>query len=98
MAREFQCFEQTFWRADISMSIALIIPFITLSNIKLNFLDLELDWRLFTITESLSTIQRVKLVERKVFVVVALIFDKEIFVVHVAALSSDLVIHLFCRT
>lgn len=89
-------FEETFLLANISIDIALGIPFLTLSNVGVNFTDQEPQWRSYTIVKSLLMIREVDLVGRKEFAAAALNSKNGTFTVYVAtsaSFSSD--VHLF---
>ena len=60
-----QFFLETFLLADISMKVVLKIPFFTFSNADIQFADKELIWRFYTTKETLLTIRRVKLINKK---------------------------------
>lgn len=78
------------------MNIALRMLFLTLSNAKINFLELELNWRLYTTIETLLTTKQVELIKEKKFVATALDLNDKIFVVYVTSLNNT-DIHLFSR-
>ena len=75
--------------ANVSPKIVLGMPFLTVSSADIDFLGRELRWKTYTAKEALPTTRRVKLVGKKEFVAAALDPKSEIFVVHVASLSSD---------
>lgn len=62
--------------------------FLMLSNVKINFLERELNWRLYTTIEILPTIKQVELVGKKVFVAIVLDPNDETYVIHIASLTS----------
>lgn len=64
------------------------MPFLILSNVKINFLEWELNWRLYITGEALLTTKQVELVRRKGFAVTIFDSDDKIFLVHIASLSS----------
>ena len=86
-ARKVRFFEETFLLADISMDVALGMPFLTLSDADVRFTDRELHWRSYTVSEALPTTRRVELIDRKEFAAAALSKDDEAYVVHVASLA-----------
>ena len=86
-----QFFQETFLLADISMGVVLGIPFLTLSNADVQFVEKALTWRTYTTAEALPTTKRVELIDKKEFAKAALDENSETFVVHVASL--DLGIH-----
>lgn len=70
------------------MYIELEIFFLTPSNIKINFLEQKLNWRLYTTIEDLPTIKRVELVKKKEFVAAALDLDNKTFMVYLAFFTN----------
>ena len=64
------------------------MPFLTLSNADVQFVEKELTWRSYTTAEALPTTKRVELINKKEFAKAALDENSETFVVHVASLSS----------
>ena len=79
------------------MNIALEIPFFTLSNIKINFTNCHFYWKTFTITKTLLTIRQLELIEKKEFTTTAFDLEDKVFIVHIASISRDLIIHSFWR-
>lgn len=70
------------------MDIVLGMLFLTLSNAKINFLEWELNWNLYTTIEALLTIKQVELVRKKQFANIALDPDNKIFIVYIDSLTS----------
>lgn len=66
---KFCYFEETFLLANITMDLAFEIAFFILSNVKINFNDRELRWKLYTVAKTLSNIRQVQLVGKKQFAV-----------------------------
>ena len=52
-------FQETFLLADISAEVVLGMPFLTLSNADVQFVEKELTWRFYTTAEALPTTKRV---------------------------------------
>lgn len=77
------------------MEIVLGMPFLTLSNVDIQFAEGELTWRSYTIAEALPTTSRVEFIDKKEFAKAVLDKNVEVFVVHVASLSlrSKMTIH-----
>ena len=48
-------FQETFLLADISAEVVLGMPFLTLSNADVQFVEKELTWRSYTTAEALPT-------------------------------------------
>ena len=80
-------FQETFLLADISAEVVLGMPFLTLSNADVQFVEKELTWRSYTTAEALPTTKRVELINKKEFAKAALDENSETFVIHVASLS-----------
>ena len=91
---KFRFFQETFLVADTRMNIVLGIPFLTLSNIDIRFAERELTWKIYTAVDTLPTTKRVQIINRKKVVKVALDPNKEVFVVHVATITSKMAIYL----
>ena len=72
------------------MEVILKMPFFTFSNAKIQFERKELTWRSYTTKEVLSTIWKVKLIDKKKFARVALNEKSEPFMLHIAALEAPL--------
>ena len=91
-------FQETFLLADISAEVVLDMPFLTLSNADVQFVEKELTWRSYTTAEALPTTKRVELIDKKEFAKAALDENSETFVVYVASLSLVPGIHLDRKT
>ena len=83
-------FQELFLFADTTVEMVLGMPFLTLSNADVSFLERELTWKSYTVDEVLSTIKQVELIDKKEFAKAALDAESETFVVHVAALEAPL--------
>lgn len=79
------------------MDIIFGMFFFTLSNVKVNFNNCKLKWRLYITMKALLTTRRVKPVGKKEFTIAALDPEDETFIVYVAfIISSSLdLVHLF---
>ena len=87
-------FEETFLLADTSIEVVLGIPFLALSNANVEFVEVgKLTWRLYTAVEALPTKNRVELIDKRKFAKTVLDKDSETFMVHVAALEAETLIH-----
>ncbi len=89
--RRERCFEESFLLANVRPDIVLAMPFLTMSNADVDFQARDLQWRSYTTGEVLPTTRQVELIGKKEFAAAALDSEHEGFVVHVAALSVDLV-------
>ena len=69
------------------------MPFLTLSNADVQFVEKELTWRSYTTAEVLPTTKRVELINKKEFAKVALDEKSETFVVYVASFNLTPGIH-----
>ena len=83
-------FEKTFLMANVSPKVVLGMPFLTLSDVDVDFLGPELCWRTYTIKKVLPTTRRIKLVGKKEFTAIALDLEYEIYVVDIGSVSSDI--------
>ena len=86
-------FQETFLLADISAEVVLGMPFLTLSNANVQFVEKELTWRSYTTAKALPTTKRVELVNKKKFAKAALDENSKTFVMHVASLNLIPEIH-----
>ena len=80
-------FQETFLLANISAKVVLGMPFLTLKNANVQFVEKKLTWRSYTTAKALPTTKRVELINKKKFVKTALDEKSEIFVVYVAFLN-----------
>ena len=69
------------------------MPFLTLSNADVQFVEKELTWRTYTTAKALPTTKRVELNDKKEFAKMVLDENSETFIVHVASLNLTLGIH-----
>ena len=79
--------QEIFLLADISVEVVLGMPFLTLSNADVQFVEKKLTWRSYTTAEALPSTKRVELIEKKEFAKAALDENSETFVIYVASLS-----------
>ena len=86
-------FQETFLLADISAEVVLSMPFLTLSNADVQFVEMEIIWRSYITAEALPTTKWVELINKKEFAKAALDEKSETFVVHVASLNLTPGIH-----
>lgn len=70
------------------MKIVLGMPFLTLSNVDIQFAGGELTWRSYSIAEALPTTSRVEFIDKKEFAKAMLDKNVEVFVVHIALSQS----------
>lgn len=73
--------------------MVLDILFLTFSNADVLFVEQELNWRLYSLAEALSTTKRVQIIGKKKFTVVAFDSGKKTFVVHMAHLGAIMSIY-----
>ena len=88
-ANRVRFFEEIFLVANISLEVVLKMLFLTLSGANVDFLGWELWWKTDITKEALPTTRRIELVGKKKFAAAPLDLESEIFVVHVASLSSN---------
>ena len=100
-ANQVRFFEETFLVANVSPEVAFGMPFLTLSDADVDFLDRELRWRIYTTQEAVPTTRPIELVGKKEFAAAAIDSEHETFLVHVASPSSiplDANVHPFHRS
>ena len=73
--------------SNTKIAVVLGMPFLTLSNVNVEFSERNLIWRSYTLAEALLTTRLVKLIDKMVFANVASDENVEAFVVYVALLS-----------
>ena len=71
------------------------ISFLTFSKVDIRFIERKLVWGIYTAAEALPTTRRVKIIDKREFVVVALNTNDGTFVVHVAALAKPTTIPIY---
>lgn len=57
---------------NISIDITLRMPFITISNVKIDFVDRHIYWKIYIIAKILPMTKRVKLIGKKEFAYIAI--------------------------
>ena len=87
-ANRVRFFEKAFLVANVSQEVVFEMPFLILSGADVDFLGRKLQYRAYITKEALPTTIRVKLVGKKEFAATVLDPEYEIYVVHVASLSS----------
>ena len=85
---QIKFFEETFMVANISPKVVLGMPFVTLSNVDVDFLDQKPRRGIYTTEKALPTTRYVELIDKKEFTAATLDPENETFVVHVASLNS----------
>ena len=73
------------------MKMVLKMPFLTFSNVDIQFTQKELTWRSYTIAEAPLTSKRVEFMDKKKFAKVVLDDKFETFMVHVTAQEALLI-------
>ena len=92
-----RCFEKTFLLANTNMEVILGMPFLSLSNVNVEFAKLgKFTWRIYIGAETLPITSWVEFIDKKVFAKVVLDDNFETFVVYVATLEMPIAmpIHL----
>lgn len=84
----YRFFEETFLLADINMEVILSMPFLSLSNIDINFNVKDPIWRSYIAVEILPITSWVKLIDKREFVKTALDKNSKTFVMHVTAMVA----------
>ena len=90
-------FKEIFLLADISIDIALNMPFFILNDVKIDFVNCHIHWRSDTIVKVLPTIRQVKLIGKKEIATITLDLEDEVIIVNVDSISSNMAIYLFWR-
>lgn len=80
-------FEKTFLLTDINMVIVLRMSFLTLSNIKINFISYHIYQRTYIDVELLPTTRGVELIRKKRFAAIALNLEDEAFIVYITSIN-----------
>ena len=80
-------FQETFLLADISVEVVLCMPFLTLSNADVQFVEMELTWKSYITAKLLPTIKRIEFINKKEFAKEALDKKSENFVVHMTSFN-----------
>ena len=87
-------FEEIFLLADTSMKIVLGMPFLAFNKADVEFTKLgKLIWRSYTAAEALPTTSWVKLIDKREFAKSVFDENSKTFVVHVATLEAETLIH-----
>ena len=86
-------FQETFLLADISAEVVLSMPYLTLSNADVQFVEKAFTWRSYTTAEALPIIKQIELINKKEFAKVVLDENSETFVTHVVSLNLAFGIH-----
>lgn len=83
-------FEKNFLLANVKPDIVLGIFFLTINNANVNFKAQNLQWRSYTTAKVLLTIRKIKLIEKKKFIIAILYSDYKTFVVYIAIRNISL--------
>ena len=86
-------FQETFLLANTSMKVVLRMPFLTLSNVDIQFAEKELTWRTYITKDTLLTTCWVEFLNKKKFAELVLDENVEAFIVHVPSLTSKMTIY-----
>ena len=82
-------FEKIFILAEINIDIILNISFLTLSNVKIDFIDRHIYWKSYTVVKVFLITRQIELIGNKEFAVVVLNLEDKAFVIHIASISLD---------
>lgn len=85
-----QSFQKRFFLANISMDIVLGLPFLTLNNANIQFMEKELIWSSYIISKALLITKLVELINKKKFAKIAWDENFEIFGVYIVVLKASL--------
>ena len=86
-------FQKTFLMANTSMEVVFEMPFLTLSNANVGFLDKKLTWRTYSVGEILPTTKRVQIIDWKEFAKAALDPKNKAFVLHIVTITLKMTIY-----
>lgn len=81
--------------ANISIKIVLKAPFLIFFNIDIRFIQKKYILKSYIIIKVLFTIKKIKLIDKKKFIVIAMHENSEIFLLHIVALKTKLLILIF---
>ena len=76
------------------MEVVFEMPFLTLSKVKVGFVERELTWKIYTIAETLPMIKKIQIIGSKEFAKAVLDLEQKAFIVHVATLFKIMKMHL----
>ena len=82
-------YEKSFLLADVKPEIVFKMPFLTMSNVDVNFQAWNLQWRSYTTRDVLPTTRQVELIGKKKFAATSFDPEHKTFIVHIAALSVN---------
>ena len=89
----FRFFQETFLLADICIKVVISMPFLTFSNVDIQFAEKKLTQSTYTTKKALPTTCQVEIINQKKLAKAALDENAEAFVVHVSSLQSRMTIH-----
>lgn len=73
---------------NLSINVNLEMIFLNLHNLKVDFLELEIFWRIYFFIETISTTNQVILVRNKEFAFATFDLEDKIYIIHIASISS----------
>lgn len=76
--KKFWFYIKIFLLTNLNMDIILRMPFLILNNMKINFLKLELFWRIYFSIKAILIIKSIKLVKKKKFLVATFDLKKKL--------------------
>ncbi len=85
--------QEDFLIGNISMKVVLEILFLIFSDINIWFTEKKLTWRSYKTAKTLPTIKKVKLIDKKKFIVTAIDENSETFIVHITSIIETISIH-----
>lgn len=91
-------FKEIFLIVNTNIKMILNIYFLIFINANVLFTEQKLTWKLYISAKALSTTKYVQIVGLKKFVVVVLDLSKEIFIVYIAYLVVEILMHLTWKT
>ena len=82
-------FQESFLVADTKFELIVGMPFLKISNADVSFGEWTLTWKTYTTNKALATTERVQIIDKKDFVIVALDANNKTFVMHVAIREQE---------
>lgn len=82
-----------FLMADIVIEVVLVMFFLALSKVEINFVKRQLNWKMYFLNKALQITKQMQIINQKKSAAAALAPNKEAFVMHVAYLRAKILIH-----
>lgn len=82
-------FKETILLANFRRNTICRMLFLTLKNVKVIFLELEIFIRTYILTKVIPIINQVELLRKKQFTVIAFVLKKEVYIVYITNFVSS---------